>query len=388
MNLLSLGIGLAVSRFVWFVRIPLPAAMPAAWKMPLRHTLTLALAASLGFAAQADGLGLNATTLAVEDSVSEAKTPPWAIVDSGAGARTQGLVQPSDWDAGKRVEVRRQIAPNEHVSGVAHVLISPFDAHQNASLEGLYGQIKPFGGLKLRAGRMVLPLLLGHQGVQQMHWQSAPEAFYGVLPVAAFDGLQAEASAQWLGARSALRWSAGKAKAKVSDLPGHHRRFDGMHSLNLVFERGDWSARLGRTENASVASEVGLPNVVARDVLTGAGLQYDNGYVQMASEHVVRQQGNAVGERTVLHLTGGRLMGPMSPYMTITRRSPQEAVVASASAPGRTLALGGQWGFDGGVLLRAEWVSTMLSRQSEAVSMPSLVDARSTWMTVMADVAF
>ena len=102
----------------------------------------------------------------------------------------------------------------------------------------------------------------------------------------------------------------------------------------------------------------------------------------------MRQQGSAVGERTVLHVTGGRLMGPLSPYITISRQVPQYAVVTSASAPGRTLALGGQWGFDSGVLLRAEWVSTMLSRQSEVVDMPPPGDARSTWVTVMADVAF
>lgn len=362
--------------------------MPAVWKTPFRHAWALVLAASLGFAAQAEGLGLNATTRAAEDAVSEAKTPPWSIVDSGAGTRTQGLVQPTDWDAGQRIEVRRQIAPNEHVSGVAHVLINPFDAHQNASLEGLYGQVTPFGGLKLRAGRMVLPLFLGRHGAQPLHWQSAPEAFYGVLPLAAFDGLQGVASAQWLGASGTLRWSAGKAKARVSDSPNLHRRFDGMHSLNLVFERGDLSARLGRTENAGMAADVGLSNTFARDVLTGVGLQYDNGYVQMASEHVVRQQGSAVGERTVLHLTGGRLMGPMSPYMTVSRLSSQDAAVASASAPGRTLALGGQWGLEGGVLLRAEWVSTRLSSLSEAVRMPSLSDSRSTWVTVMADFVF
>lgn len=363
--------------------------MPAAWKKPFCHALALALSASLGFAAQADGLGLSATTWAVEDSVSEAKTPPWSIVDTGAGARTQGLVQPTDWDAGKRIEVRRQIAPNEHVSGVAHVLISPFDAHQNASLEGLYGQIKPFGGLKLRAGRMVLPLFLGRQDAQPLHWQSAPEAFYGVLPLAAFDGLQGVANAQWLGASGTLRWSAGKAKAKMSDSPNLRRRFDGMQSLNLVLERGNLSARLGRTENAGMASDVGLSNAVGRDVLTGVGLQYDNGYMQMASEHVVRQQGNAVGERTVLHLTSGHLMGPMAPYMTISRLSLQDdAAVASASSPGRTLALGGQWGLEGGVLLRAEWVSTTLSSLSEAVRMPSLSDSRSTWVTVMADFVF
>ncbi|MDR7151147.1 hypothetical protein J2W49_003120 [Hydrogenophaga palleronii] len=362
--------------------------MPAAWKMPFRHALALAMATSLGFAAQADGLGLNATTRAAEDVVSDRDTPSWSIRDADAGTRRQGLLRPTDWDAGKRIEWRHQVAPDEHFSAVAHVLISPFDAHQSASLEGLYGQVKPLGGVELRAGRMVLPLFLGRQGASQRHWQSAPEAFYGVLPVAAFDGLQAEASAQWLGARSALRWSAGKAKAKVSDLPGHHRRFDGMHSLNLVFERGDWSARLGRTENASVASEVGLPNVVGRDVLTGVGLQYDNGYMVMATEHAMRQQGSVVGERTVLHLTGGRLMGPMSPYMKISRQSPQEAVVAAASAPGRTLALGGQWGLEGGVLLRAEWVSTTLSSLSEAVRMPTPADSRRTWVTVMADLAF
>lgn len=362
--------------------------MPVAWKTPFCHAFVLALTASLGFAAQAEGLGLNATTRAAEDHVSGGGASPWSVVDSGAGVRTQGLVQPTEWDAGKRIELRRQIAPSEHVSAVAHVLISPFDVHQNASLEGLYGQVKPLGGLELRAGRMVVPLFLGRQGVRQMHWQSAPEAFYGVLPLAAFDGLQGEASAQWLGAHGALRWSAGKAKARVSDSPDLRRRFDGLHSLNLVLARGDWSARLGRTENAGMAADADLSNAVGRDVLTGVGLQYDNGYVQMASEHVVRQQGSAVGERTVLHLTGGHLMGPMSPYMTISRQVPQDAVVASASAPGRTLTLGGQWGFDGGILLRAEWVSTMLSRQSEAVSMPSLGDARSTWVTVMADVAF
>lgn len=362
--------------------------MPAVWKKPFRHALAVALAASLGFAAQADGLGLNATTRAVEDSLSGAKTSPWAIVDAGAGARTQGLVQPTDWDAGKRIEVRRQIAPNEHVSGVAHVLISPFDAHQNASLEGLYGQVKPFGGLKLRAGRMVLPLFLGRQGAQPLHWQSAPQAFYGVLPLAAFDGFQGVASAQWLGASGTMRWSAGKAKARVTDSPNLHRRFDGMHSLHLVFERGDLSARLGRTENAGMAADVGLSNAVGRDVLTGVGLQYDNGYVQMASEHVVRQHGSAVGERTVLHLTGGHLMGPMSPYMTVSRLSSQDAAVASASSPGRTLAFGGQWGLEGGVLLRAEWVSTTLSSLSEVVRMPLLSDARSTWVTVMAEIAF
>src|SRR5690606_15148674 len=122
----------------------------------------------------------------------------------------------------------------------------------NASLEGLYGQIKPFGGLKLRAGRMVLPLFLGRHGAQPLHWQSAPEAFYGVLPLAAFDGLQGAASTQWLGASGTLRWSAGKAKARVSDSPNLHRRFDGMQSLNLVLERGNLSARLGRTENAGM----------------------------------------------------------------------------------------------------------------------------------------
>lgn len=362
--------------------------MPAAWKMPSRHVLALALSASLGFAAQADGLGLNTTTRAVDDSVSGARTPPWSIVDAGAGAHTQGLVQPTDWEARKRIEWRRQIAPNEQISAVAHVLISPFDAHQNASLEGLYGQVEPFGGLELRAGRMVLPLFLVRQSAQPLHWQSAPEAFYGVLPLAAFDGLQGVASAQWRGASGTLRWSAGKAKAKVSDSPNLRRRFDGMQSLNLVLERGNLSARLGRTENAGVASDVGLSNAVGRDVLTGVGLRYDNGYVQMASEHVVRQQGNAVGERTVLHLTGGRLMGPMSPYMTVSRLSSQDAALDSASLPGRTLALGGQWGLEGGVLLRAEWVSTTLSSLSEAVRTPSLGDARSTWVTVMADFVF
>jgi len=362
--------------------------MPAAWKTSFCHAFVLALATSLGLAAQAEGLGLNAAARAGGDVVSKRDISPWSIVNAGAGARTQGVAQPTDWDAVKRIELHRQIAPSEHVSAVAHVLISPFDAHQNASLESLYGQLRPFGGLELRAGRMVLPLFLGREGARHLHWEPATEAFYGVSPWAAFDGVQGAASAQWLGARGALRWSAGKAKAKVSDLPGHHRRFDGMHSLNLVLERGDWSARLGRTENAGVAADVGLPDAIGRDVLTGAGLQYDNGYVQMASEHVVRQQGHALGERTVLHLSGGRLMGPMSPYMTITRRSAQEAVVASASGPGRTLALGGQWGLEGGVLLRAEWVSTTLSSLSEAVRMPSLGDARSSWVTVMADFAF
>lgn len=362
--------------------------MPAAWNKPLRHALTLALAASLGFAAQANGLGLTATTQAAEDAVAEAKNHPWTIVESGAGARTQGLVQPTDWDAGKQIEVRRQVEPNEHVSGVAHVLISPFDAYQNASLEGLYGQVKPFGGLQLRAGRMVIPLLLGRQDAQPLHWQSAPEAFYGVSPLAAFDGLQGVANAQWLGASGTLRWSAGKAKARVSDSPNLRRRFDGMQSLNLVLARGNLSARLGRTENAGMASDVGLSSAVGRDVLTGVGLQYNNGYVQMVSEHVVRQQGSAVGERTVLHLTGGHLMGPMAPYLTVSRLSSQDAAVAPASAPGRTLALGGQWDLEGGLLLRAEWVSTTLSSLSEVVKKPSLGDSRSAWVTVMAELAF
>lgn len=362
--------------------------MPAVWKISSRHTLAFALGASLGFGAQANGLGLNATPRVSEAPVSALEVPLGAFADSGSGARTQGLAQPADWGVDKRIEVRRQVAANEHVSGVAHVLISPFNAHQSASLEGLYGQVTPFGGLKLRAGRMALPLFIGRTGTQPLHWQSAPEAFYGVMPLAAFDGLQGVVSAQWLGASGSLRWSAGKAKATVSNSPNLHRRFDGMQSLNLVLQRGALSARLGCSENAGVAPDGGLSNAVGRDVLTGVGLQYDSDHVQMASEHVVRQQGSAEGERTVLHLTGGRLMGLVSPYMTFSRLSLHDPAVASASAPGRTLALGGQWGLDGGVSLRAEWVSTTLSSPSEVEGVSPLADARSTRVSLMAEVAF
>ena len=252
---------------------------------------------------------------------------------------------------------------NETFSAVGQVLASRLDGGATAQAEWLYGQANVAPWLKLRVGRMVLPVFLVSDSRNvgyAAHWVRAPSEVYGLYPASAFDGGQAEIRTGWRDTHVTLQASAGTSKVDVHAFGfSSTEDLNNLYSLNLLVEHGDWTFRLGDTEGRNTEfTGNGFSLPAFTDSFRGAGIAYDNGRILAQAEYVIRRTSNDGGlDMDGYYVTAGFRHGAWTPYATYSHYDPKGGLLFGQSST-RTFAAGLRWDAGRNVAVKAQVEST------------------------------
>jgi hypothetical protein len=316
-------------------------------------------------------------------------TPAWSVADEGLNVRFSGFGSVSAartsgddfkfvtstrqshgvgraWDPGldSNLGLQANVELNSTFSAVAQVLASRREGSEEPVVEWLYGQAKVAPWLDLRVGRLVLPVFLMSDSRNvgySSHWLRAPGDVYSQFPSSYFDGGQANAHYDIGGGNLTVQLSAGRAKAAIyTNLPAPMETVEihmpKLRSMNIVYERGDWTVRTGRT--IANSSYLYLPSVGVQvpneDAFNGFGFQHDNGKLLVMGEFVTRRQGDHGADSDAGYLTGGYRFGPLMPYVMASRFKPKGFLYAG-EPPTNSRAFGVRWDAFTNVALKAQY---------------------------------
>ncbi|MBC7681438.1 MAG: hypothetical protein H7172_03815, partial [Ferruginibacter sp.] len=259
--------------------------------------------------------------------------------------QSRGADESGDLGVDSRLGLQANFKLNETFSAVAQVLTSRRDGSDKPVVEWLFGQAAVTPWLDLRAGRMVLPVFLFSDtrsvGYAQ-HWVRAPQEAYSAYPPSSFDGGMVQLHSSVGDVNMNLQVSAGQAAAKlfVSNREAT-LTYDKLYSVNLTAERGDWTARIGRTQSPKVDIANLGPLPPSDDVFSGAGLQYDNGKLLVVSEYLTRRNSAKTLDSNGYYASAGYRFGSVMPYLTSSHTEAKG--LRNAGTSGSTQAVGVRW---------------------------------------------
>jgi len=198
----------------------------------------------------------------------------------------------------------------------------------------------------------VLPVFLVSDSLNvgyAAHWARPPGEVYSLYQASAFDGAQAQLRTDWGGTHFTLQASAGTMKVDFNFMRSNLSIKSGkVYSLNLVAERGDWTARLGDTESLDTKLNGAGPLPLFTASFRSAGLIYDNGRALMQAEYVTRRTNDPAGlvhlDMNAYYVTGGYRIGKWMPYATYSHYEPRGSMpMTRGASPTRTVAAGLRW---------------------------------------------
>lgn len=259
--------------------------------------------------------------------------------------QSRGADDSGDLGVDSRLGMQANFKLNETFSAVGQLLASRRDGSDKPVVEWLFGQAAVTPWLDLRAGRMVLPVFLFSDtrsvGYAQ-HWVRAPQEAYALYPPSSFDGGMVHLHSSVGDVNVNLQISAGQAEAKMFvNTRNVTLTYDKLYSVNLTAERGDWTARVGRTQSPKVQlSNLGtLPQ--SDDVFSGLGLQYDNGKLLVVSEYLTRRNSAHLFDSNSYYASAGYRFGSVMPYVTGSHIEAKGS--RNAGGSGSTQAVGVRW---------------------------------------------
>jgi hypothetical protein len=262
-----------------------------------------------------------------------------------------------------RLGLQANATLNSTFSAVGQLLVSRRDDGLKAQAEWLYGQAEVAPWLKLRVGRMVLPVFLVSDSRNvgyATHWVRAPSEVYGLYPASAFDGGQAQFQSDWGNTHITLQASVGTSKVDVYAFGSRSSEdLKNLYSLNLVVERGNWTFRLGDTEGRN--TEISGPSVslpAYTDSFRGAGIAYDDGKTLVQAEYVIRRTSNdSALDMDGYYVTAGYRLGAWTPYVTYSHYEPKGTLLTGLPST-RTMAAGLRWDAMRNVAVKTQIEST------------------------------
>jgi len=293
------------------------------------------------------------TVGAVIADTDEAQFHSSTLQSSGAG-------RSPDLGVDSRLGLQGNVKFNDTFSAAGQLLTSEREG-LTAQAEWLYGEASIAPWLKLRVGRMVLPVFLVSDSRNvgyATHWVRAPIEVYGLYPASAFDGAQAQVQADWGDTHLTVQASAGRSNVDIhASATKVDAKLKNLYSLNLVVERGNWTLRLGDTESRNTELEgLGLPPF--DDSFRGVGVGYDNGKLLVQAEYVARRTSNdGLLDMDGYYATVGYRVGAWTPYGTIGRYEPGRSSLLTGTDT-RSLAAGVRWDVFRNVALKAQVEST------------------------------
>ncbi|WP_085315494.1 hypothetical protein [Derxia lacustris] len=228
-----------------------------------------------------------------------------------------------DLGVDSRLGLQASAALDETFSAVGQLLTSRRDGDERVQVEWLFAQAAVAPWLDLRIGRMVLPAFLVSDSRNvgyASHWVRAPGDVYGIYPATSYDGVQAELRGDWRDSHITLQASGGKSRGRAfllgQSLEGES---DGLRSLNLVVERGNWTLRAGRTCADAHLRYTQTQQLSYADHFSGLGLARDDGRLLLQAELVWRRTSDRGLDSNNGYVTGGYRFGPWMPYATVSR---------------------------------------------------------------------
>lgn len=259
--------------------------------------------------------------------------------------QSRGADESPDLGVDSRLGLQANAKFNETFSAVGQVLASRRDGSDKPVVEWLFGQAAVTPWLDLRAGRMVLPVFLFSDtrsvGFAQ-HWVRAPQEAYALYPPSSFDGGMVQLHSSVGDVNMNLQVSAGQAEAKMFvSTRKASLSYDKLYSVNLTAERGDWTARVGRTQSPSVQLTNLGPLPQTDDVFSGMGLQYDNGKLLVVSEYLTRRNSAKLFDSNSYYASAGYRFGSVMPYLTISHIEAKGT--RNVGITGSTQAVGMRW---------------------------------------------
>jgi hypothetical protein len=270
--------------------------------------------------------------------------------------QSSGAGKSPDLGVDSRLGLQANLKFNDTFSAVGQLLTSERDGVK-AQAEWLYGEASVTSWLKLRVGRMVLPVFLVSDSRNvgyAAHWVRAPIEVYGLYPASSFDGAQAQLQTDWGDTHLTLQGSVGRSEVDIyASATRLNADLKNLYSLNLVVERGNWTLRLGDTESRNTElSGLGLPPF--DDSFRGAGIGYDNGKLLVQAEYVTRRTSNdGALDMNGYYATLGYRVGAWTPYGTFSRFEPK-GMLLGGSPSTRTLAAGVRWDAFRNLALKAQ----------------------------------
>lgn len=256
-----------------------------------------------------------------------------------------GAGESGDLGVDSRLGLQANVKFNETFSAVGQVLASRRDGSEKPEVEWLFGQAAVTPWLDLRAGRMVLPVFLFSDtrsvGFAQ-HWVRAPQEAYALYPPSSFDGGMVHLHSSVGDVNVNLQVSAGQADAKIYAVNREiSLTYDKLYSVNLTAERGDWTARVGRTQSPEVKIGNLGPMPKSDDVFSGVGLQYDNGKLLLVSEYLTRRNSSKLFDSNSYYASAGYRFGSVMPYFSSSHI--ESTGLRNAGNSGSTQAVGVRW---------------------------------------------
>jgi len=308
--------------------------------------------------------------------------------------QSRGAARTPDLGVDSRLGLQGSGQLNETFSAVGQLLASRRDGDERLQVEWLFAQASATHWLDLRAGRMVLPVFLASDTRNvgySAHWARAPSEVYGIYAPTAFDGAQAVLRGEWAATHFTLQMSAGNAHSRLFYL-GANGGIDihALRSINLVAERGDWTARLGRTTSNTTLT--GLPGNGALpfiDRFSGVGIARDDGRLLLQAEYVRRHTSDQRPDSSNYYGTAGYRLGDWMPFTTYSHRD-SAGVAQPNNQPTATVAAGLRWDAMRNVAIKAQLESTQNNSLNFANATPAFAAAsdRVKVVTLLVDFVF
>jgi hypothetical protein len=311
------------------------------------------------------------------------------IADTGEAQFHSNTLQSSgagrslDLGVDSRLGLQANVKFNDTFSAVGQLLTSEREGVKTKA-EWLYGEASAAPWLKLRLGRMVLPVFLVSDSRNvgyATHWVRAPIEVYGLYPASAFDGAQVQVQTDWGDTHFTVQASVGRSEVDIhASATKVDAKLKNLYSLNLVVERGNWTLRLGDTESRNTElAELGL--LPFDDSFRGVGVGYDNGKLLVQAEYVARRtSNNGLLDMDGYYATVGYRMGAWTPYGTIGRYEPSRSILLNGTDT-RSLAAGVRWDAFRNVALKAQFESTQNNGLNFVNTSPAF-DARASKVNV------
>ncbi|MCH8497882.1 MAG: hypothetical protein LAT63_05365 [Marinobacter sp.] len=280
-------------------------------------------------------------------------------------------------DASLRAEslagLQATFALTERTKGIIQVVSRGAD-NWDTRLEWGYLSYHAANNFFVRVGRMQLPLFLYSEtqniGYTQT-WIRPPEALYGAVPVTGYTGGELAHTLHFRNSALTNRFFSG-----ISDENrevGNNAaevEFRNIAGLTTEWTNYRWTLRtvVATTETTIESPDLlnpGATRMIADDDRTwfyGAGVKYDNGRFQMASEYARIEVDSLYPNTDSAYLMLGYRLWDVTPYMgfgwteskrdAIRRNDPQ---LNALSTRRNEYSLGLRWDINAGVALKADW---------------------------------
>ena len=254
-----------------------------------------------------------------------------------------------DWGVDSRIGAQLDVSVNETFSATGQLLAQRLGSDEKLSVEWLYGQAQLNPETVVRAGRMVLTAFMlsdvRNVGYSQ-HWAHTPYEVYLTFPPV--DGAQLLYRTTWEGVKFAVQPTFGRAEADMyyergpAGLVPAHTVFHKLYALNLIAEKGSWTARLGHTVAYATIEWSMIPAEPLKYSFTSLGLQYDNGHLLAMAEMMLGKTDSKRYDIAGQYITGGYRFGAWMPYATYAHLSNRGTAI-SMLPDSHTTALGVRW---------------------------------------------